>query len=110
MFTRYALHDIDYNGLRLKTGEMVGLLLGAANRDPARFPDPDRFDPARDNSLIATFGAGLHFCIGAPLARLELQVALPILFERLSKLRLVEAPRYRNAWHFHGLSALKVGF
>lgn len=110
MFTRYALEDLDYNGLRLKKGEVIGLLLGAANRDPTRFPDPDRFDPTRDNSLIATFGAGIHFCIGAPLARLEMQVALPILFERLPKLALIEAPRYRDAFHFHGLDSLKARF
>jgi cytochrome P450 len=108
MFTRYALEDLDYKGIRLKKGEVVGLLLGAANRDPARFPEPDLFAPARDNSLITSFGAGIHFCIGAPLARLELQVALPILFARLPKLALADAPRYRDTYHFHGLEALRV--
>lgn len=110
MFTRYALEDIDYNGLKLKKGEVVGLLLGAANRDPARFAQPDTFNPARDNALITTFGAGIHFCIGAPLARLELQVALPMLFARLPKLALAAAPRYRDAYHFHGLERLDVTF
>lgn len=110
MFTRYALEDMDYNGLGLRKGEQVGLLLGAANRDPERFPDPDRFDPARDNSLITSFGAGIHFCIGAPLARLELQVALPLLFERLPRLALASRPHYRDAYHFHGLERLDVTF
>jgi cytochrome P450 len=55
-----------------------------------------------------TFGAGIHFCIGAPLARLEMQVALPILFARLPGLRLAATPCYRNSWHFHGLESLPV--
>ncbi len=110
LFTRYALEDLDYAGVRLKKGESVGLMLGAANRDPARFPEPDRFWPGRDPNPQVSFGAGIHFCIGAPLARLEMQVALPLLFERLPRLALAEPPRYRNAYHFHGLESLKVTF
>ena len=110
LFTRYALEDIEYAGIRLKKGETVGLMLGAANRDPARFPEPDRFDPSRDPNPQVSFGAGIHFCIGAPLARLEMQTALPLLFQRLPKLELSEPPRYRNAYHFHGLESLKVTF
>lgn len=109
MFTRYALADLDYNGIKLKKGDVVGLLLGAANRDPARFPDPDMFDPQRENSAShVSFGAGIHFCIGAPLARLEMEIALPLLFERLPGLKLAEAPRYRDTYHFHGLEGLRV--
>jgi cytochrome P450 len=110
LFTRYALEDVDYAGIRLAKGEEVGLLLGAANRDPARFAEPDRFDPARDPNAHVSFGAGIHFCIGAPLARLELQVALPLLFQRLPKLALAEPPRYRDTYHFHGLEKLRVTF
>ena len=110
LFTRYALEDLEYAGIRLKKGESVGLLLGAANRDPARFPEPDRFFPGRDPNPQVSFGVGIHFCIGAPLARLEMQIALPLLFERLPKLALAETPRYRNAYHFHGLESLKVTF
>jgi cytochrome P450 len=108
LFTRYALEDVEYGGIRLKKGESVGLMLGAANRDPERFPDPDRFIPERDPNPQVSFGAGIHFCIGAPLARLELGVALPLLFERLPGLQLAETPRYRNAYHFHGLESLRV--
>jgi cytochrome P450 len=108
LFTRYALEDVDYNGLRLRKGETVGLLLGAANRDPARFAEPDHFDPARSPNPHVSFGAGIHFCLGAPLARLELNVALPILFERLPGLQLGERPRYRDSYHFHGLERLKL--
>ena len=109
MFTRYALEDMEWNGLRLKKGEVIGLLLGAANRDPARFPEPGRFLPDRANaSTNVSFGAGIHFCIGAPLARLEMEVALPLLFERFPKLRLAAQPVYRDAYHFHGLDRLDV--
>ena len=109
-FTRYALEDCDYAGISLKKGDSVGLVLGAANRDPARFPEATRFDPARPATAHFAFGGGIHFCIGAPLARLELQVALPILFERLPGLRLAEPPRYRDSYHFHGLEALKLAW
>ena len=110
LFTRYALEDIEYGGIKLRKGEEVGLMLGAANRDPVRFVEPDRFEPRRDPNPHVSFGAGIHFCVGAPLARLEMQVALPILFQRLPKLALAETPQYRNAYHFHGLEALKVTF
>lgn len=109
MFTRYALEDMEWNGLRLKKGEVIGLLLGAANRDPVRFPEPGRFLADRANaSTNVSFGAGIHFCIGAPLARLEMEVALPLLFERFPKLRLAAQPVYRDAYHFHGLERLDV--
>ncbi|WP_119389510.1 cytochrome P450 [Taklimakanibacter lacteus] len=108
LFTRYALEDVDFNGLRLKKGETVGLLLGAANRDPARFSEPDRFDPLRTPNPHVSFGAGIHFCVGAPLARLELNVALPILFQRLPGLKLARRPAYRDAYHFHGLERLDL--
>jgi cytochrome P450 len=108
MFTRYALEDLDFEGIRLKKGEVVGLMLGAANRDPARFANPDRFDASREAFPHVSFGAGIHFCVGAPLARLEMEVALQVLFERLPHLRLSEVPHYRDAYHFHGLEALKV--
>lgn len=109
MFTRYALEDLEWNGLTLRKGEVVGLLLGAVNRDPERFPEPDRFIASRANaSSNVSFGAGIHFCIGAPLARLEMEVALPILFQRFPKLRLAATPAYRDAYHFHGLERLDV--
>jgi cytochrome P450 len=108
MFTRYALEDLTYNGIQLKKGELVGLMLGAANRDPSRFASPDDFDPSRSNIPHVSFGAGIHFCVGAPLARLEMEVALQVLFERLPSLQLASAPLYRDAYHFHGLEALRV--
>ena len=92
LFTRYALEDVEFAGVRLKKGEKIGLLLGAANRDPERFPRPDLFDAGRNPNPHLAFGAGIHFCVGAPLARLEMATALPILFARLPGLRLAEPP------------------
>jgi unspecific monooxygenase len=83
-------------------------MLGMANRDPAAFAEPDRFDPARTDQKNVSFGAGIHFCIGAPLARLELQAGLSVLFARLPQMRLADAPRYRDSYHFHGLERLAV--
>ena len=111
MFTRYALSDIELEGgIALKLGDTVGLMLAAANRDPRRFADASVFDPFRTDGANVSFGAGIHFCIGAPLARIELQVAIKTLFERLPKLRLADAPQYKNVYHFHGLDRLDVAW
>jgi cytochrome P450 len=107
-FDRYALQPVEIAGVHLKKGEKIGLLLAAANRDPSRWHEPDRFDPTRPPLAHVGFGAGIHFCIGAPLARLEMQIALPTLFRRLPQLRIAAPPRFRNSWHFHGLEALNV--
>jgi unspecific monooxygenase len=109
MFTRWAYEDIEVMGHTFHRGDQVGLLLAAANRDPNVWDDPEVFDPTRAPKPLATFGAGLHFCVGAPLARLELQVALPILFERLPGLHLAEPPEYADVYHFHGLKRLVLG-
>ncbi|MEZ5779938.1 MAG: cytochrome P450 [Paracoccaceae bacterium] len=106
LFTRHAYEDIEIAGHTFRRGDEVGCLLAAANRDPQAWHDPARFDPGRPVKPGLTFGAGLHFCVGAPLARLELQTALPILFDRLPGLALAEPPRYANLYHFHGLERL----
>lgn len=108
LFTRYALEDVDVGAASMRKGDRIGLLLGAANRDPARFAMPDRFDPRRRDNVHVSFGAGIHFCIGAPLARLEMQVALPILARRLPGLAFDGRPVYRDTYHFHGLEALRL--
>jgi unspecific monooxygenase len=111
MFTRYALSDVTLDsGQSFRKGEVIGLMLGAANRDPTRFKDADSFDPFRTDGQNVSFGAGIHFCIGAPLARIELQVALSTLFRRLPNLRLASQPRYNNVYHFHGLERLDVAW
>ncbi|MDC0737379.1 cytochrome P450 [Cognatishimia sp. SS12] len=108
MFTRYAYDTIEVNGVTLKPGDQIALMLGAANRDPAMWEAPGRFNPDRPIQTNMAFGAGRHFCIGAALARLELQIALQVLFESCPKLTLTEPPRYANIYHFHGLNRLMV--
>jgi cytochrome P450 len=108
MFTRWCYEDAEIAGHTFRRGDQVALLLAAANRDPGVWEHPARFDPTRIARAHASFGAGLHFCVGAPLARLELQVALPILFDRQPGLRLAEPPVYADVYHFHGLRRLMV--
>lgn len=108
LFTRYALENTEIDGIALRKGDVVGLMLGAANRDPARFDNAGHFDPFRTDGANVSFGAGIHFCIGAPLARIELQESMSTLFQRLPKLRLAESPRYADVFHFHGLEKLIV--
>ncbi|MDO9581801.1 MAG: cytochrome P450 [Desulfomicrobium sp.] len=108
MFTRTAYENVEVMGHTFARGDQVALLLGATNRDPSVWDRPERFLPGRTAKPNLTFGAGLHFCVGAPLARLELQIALPILFQRLPGLKLAEAPRYADVYHFHGLERLML--
>lgn len=108
MFTRHVYEDTTLYGHDFKRGDEIGLLLGAANRDPDMWDAPHDFDPTRPIKQNTAFGAGAHFCIGAPLARLELKHALPILFERCPNLTITAPPKYGNVYHFHGLEALMV--
>jgi cytochrome P450 len=108
LFTRWVYEPVEVMGQPFQRGDQVGLLLAAANRDPGQWDDPARFWPARIVKPHASFGAGLHFCVGAPLARLELQIALPILFARCPGLRLTARPVYADVYHFHGLKRLMV--
>ena len=108
MFSRYAYEDITAFGHTFRRGDQVALLLASANRDETHWEKADIFEPTRHITQNASFGGGLHFCVGAPLARLELQIALPILFKRCPTLRLASKPRYANMYHFHGLDSLMV--
>ncbi|WP_037309242.1 cytochrome P450 [Ruegeria halocynthiae] len=108
MFTRYAYEDVEVYGHNFKRGDEVALLLGAANHDPSVWRDPNRFDPSRPIVTNTSFGGGLHFCVGAPLARLEMRIALQALFDRCPNLRLSADPDYSNTYHFHGLTRLMV--
>jgi cytochrome P450 len=111
MFTRYAYGEIEAaQDLTLKQGEQIGLLLGCANRDHQAYNVPHEFQPGRADQKNVSFGAGIHFCIGAPLARLEMQASLKILFDRLPQISLAEEPLYRDTYHFHGLERLNVKF
>jgi cytochrome P450 len=108
MFTRYANADLTVQGHALKRGDQIALILGAAGRDPANWSDPDVFNPTRKVQINAAFGAGIHFCLGAALARLELRTALPIVFERCPQMQLARSPCYADVYHFHGLQNLFV--
>ena len=108
LFTRWVQEDVEMAGQIFRRGDRIGLLLGGANHDPMVWEEPTRFRPDRPVHTHFTFGAGAHFCIGAPLARLELQTALPILFQRRPNLRLAEPPSYADIYHFHALKRLRV--
>ena len=110
LFNRWVLEDLVVGDLELKQGMEVSLLLGAANRDPRVFARPDQLDLTRSPNPHFSFGAGLHYCLGAPLARLELQTALPILWARLPRLELSAAPSFKNSYHFRGLESLWVQY
>jgi unspecific monooxygenase len=108
IFTRYAYETVEVFGQTLNRGDQIALVLGAANHDPDVWPDPSRFDPTRAIQTNTAFGGGLHFCVGAPLARLEMKIALPILFARCPNLTLAEPTTYANTYHFHGLTQVLV--
>ena len=107
LFERTAKEPATVAGVDLQPGDKVAALLGAANRDPAVFADPDRFDPTRDPNPHLAFGAGIHFCIGAPLARLELEVSLRTLLARYPALEVVDAQR-RPTFVLRGFERLVV--
>ena len=108
MFTRWVYDDVTIGDTRFKRGDQIACLLGAAGRDPQVYTAPDRFEPGRTGPAHAAFGGGIHFCVGAPLARLELEIALRALFARCPHLRLSSPPRYADVYHFHGLERLMV--
>ncbi|WP_373636643.1 cytochrome P450 [Yoonia sp. BS5-3] len=108
MFTRWVYEDVTIGDQSFQRGDQIGCLLGAANRDPAAYDHPNQFDPSRKGAQNTSFGGGIHFCVGAPLARLEIRIALQILFARHPNLRLAEDPSYGDVYHFHGLERLMV--
>ncbi len=110
IFQRWALEPVEIDGISFKRGDKVSLILAAANLDPAKFTDPLTFQPGRNEAPNLSFGAGIHFCIGAPLARLELNVVLPILFKRLPGLRMAKVPAVKDVYHFHGLERLDLAW
>jgi cytochrome P450 len=108
---RVAAEDLEIGGHALEKGSLVLVGIGAANHDPAVFADPERLDVGRDPNPHLAFGFGPHFCLGAPLARLEGEIALRALLERFPHLALeTEAPQYRNNPVLRGLVSLPVSF
>ncbi|GAA4597008.1 hypothetical protein GCM10023194_70640 [Planotetraspora phitsanulokensis] len=108
---RTALADIPIGGTTVPKGSVIILVLASGSRDPARFDDPDRFDPDRPDNQHLGFGGGIHYCFGAPLARLETRVALGELARRLSGPRLVtDPPPYRHPPNLRGPQHLLIDF
>jgi cytochrome P450 len=95
---RWVKQDVEYRGQRIEAGSRLFLVIGSANRDPEKFTDPDRFDITRQPNPHVAFGKGVHTCIGAMLARIELRVAVARLFERLPNLRLADEA-FTPAWN-----------
>ena len=108
MFTRWAYERVEVMGHVFEPGDEVGVMIAAAGRDPEVWDEPARFNPARPLKPHLAFGVGLHFCVGAPLARLEMAAALPILLAAAPGLHLTEPPHYAGTYHFHGLTRLMV--
>jgi cytochrome P450 PksS len=110
---RYAREDIEIAGTTIPRGELVMAVIGSANRDENYFENPDMLDITRQNNKHLAFGHGVHFCLGAPLARLEGQIAINTLIQRMPNLRLSIAPdqvRWRGTFVLRGLEALPVAF
>jgi cytochrome P450 len=108
--TRIATEAMQIGGCPVAAGQTINAMLYAANRDPEAHPDPKRFDIERSDKRHNSFGGGAHFCLGAPLARAEAQIALSMLLERFPKLRLrTDRPlERRTMMNFNGLEALWV--
>jgi cytochrome P450 len=108
---RFTKSDVELNGTFFPAGFPIFVILAAANRDPAQFPNPDRFDITRDPNDHLAFGEGIHFCIGSPLARLEAQVVFSLMLERFPKLRLRDPGaklQYKGSYFLRGLAALPM--
>ena len=108
MFTRFAYEPCQIGPFYITVGQELILVLGSTGRDAAIWSKPERFDPKRALIKNTSFGGGIHFCVGAPLARLELRIALSILFKRFPNLTFESTPLYADLYHFHGLKALEV--
>ena len=109
---RATQRDVEVDGQTIPAGKLVLPIIGSANRDPQQFRDAGRFDIARDPNPHIAFGHGIHFCLGAPLSRLEARIALPDLLERLKGLELASHEPWepRKALHVHGPARLPIRF
>jgi cytochrome P450 len=108
---RATRRAVTLGGCDLPADRLILTMIGAANRDPAQFADPDRFDIGRAPNPHLAFGHGIHFCLGAPLARLEGRIALADLLARMTTFELAtEAWPPRTAFHVHGPAALPIRY
>jgi cytochrome P450 len=108
MFERTALEDVEVAGTTVRAGDVVACLMGSANRDPEVFERADAFDVGRDPNPHVGFGMGLHFCLGAPLARVELEITVRRLLERFPTLALTGVAPRRPTWVLRGYQSLEV--
>ena len=106
--SRVVREDLEMGGKRLRAGERVIALLGAANRDPAVFEDPDALDIGREGKSHLSFGRGIHYCLGASLAVLEARIAFRGLLDRFASIRLAAEPRYRDGIVLRGVESLWI--
>jgi pimeloyl-[acyl-carrier protein] synthase len=105
---RLANKDTLLGGKQIKSGDMVWLLLGSANHDPERFPDPDTFDISRRQDKNLAFGDGIHRCVGAGLAEMEAAIALRVLYERIPNIKCVEPVNFQSPFGLRGPRELLV--
>jgi hypothetical protein len=108
LFERTATADTEIGGVLVKEGQKIASLLGSANRDETIFDRADELDLTREQNPHIGFGAGIHFCLGAPLSRIEMSVSLPLLFERFPNLKLVETPKRRPTFVLRGYESIPV--
>ena len=108
LFERTATADTEIGGVLVKEGQKIASLLGSANRDETIFDRADELDLTREQNPHIGFGAGIHFCLGAPLSRIEMSVSLPLLFERFPNLALVETPKRRPTFVLRGYESIPV--
>jgi cytochrome P450 len=108
MFERWVLEDFEFGGVKLRQGMELGLLYASGNRDPRRFTQPDTFDATRDPNPHLTFGLGTHYCIGAPLARLEMSVALHAFLKRFPNFEVTQGSLEYTGFVIRGLKRLQV--
>ncbi len=111
MFERWVLEDFEFGGIPLKRGQEVALMYASGNRDPRQFPHPNRLDLTRRENPHLTFGLGIHYCLGAPLARLELQVSFQTLLKRLPRIHLAtDRVEYAGGFVIRGHKAMPVAW
>ena len=108
MFERWVLEDVEIAGVPVPKGQELALLFGSANHDPAAFDRPDDLDVGRDPNPHMAFGAGIHFCLGAPLARVELETSFATVLRRFPEIECVEEPAWKPNYIIRGLRELRV--
>ena len=108
IFTRFAYQNLTIDNIEISHGEKISLVIGASGQDERRWDRPSEFISNRPSIMHNSFGAGSHFCLGAPLARLEIKLALKNLFEEKRHIKILKKPEYADIYHFHGLKSLNV--